>query len=112
MLRELKTISPTITYIAPKSPQNITLVSFSHASDGNVDESYGQSGSVTGLPIRKSDDHPALYHFLAWSSNKQQRTSYYSYRAKIHAATDAEDRAFDVAPSSSFSPVGLLSKNC
>lgn len=69
---------------------------FSDASHGRVDETYGQSGSLTGLRISQAEGLPTIFHEIGWSSSKQKQMSYSSFGSEIIAAAAGDDRGFDL----------------
>ena len=94
MLADLKRAGATIRYIAPGDIKSVRLASFSDASHGSINETYGQTGFLSGLLVQQDGDAPPLFSVVAWSSHKQHRISYSSYGAEILAAADSDDRGF------------------
>ena len=67
---------------------DLSLLSFAEASTGH--SSYGQTGFVTGLIMRRTDLW--IYQVLDWYSLKQSRVSFSSVGAEILTTAEAADR--------------------
>lgn len=65
MLSDLKQLSLSVVYKAPVRLSEITLCDFSDSSHGSMEETYGQSGYVTGLHIPQTGGNPTLFHCFA-----------------------------------------------
>lgn len=76
MLSDLKLLFHGIACKAPVKPLNVTLFTFSDASHGSLDDTYGQSGSITGLRISQGDGSPTFLQCFSWSLSKQRQISY------------------------------------
>lgn len=92
MLRELKKLSPSVTFSKPTDVTNIDIYTLSDASHSSESEVYGQTGVVCGLKIETTNR--TFYHAILWSSHKQRKIAYSSFGAEILAAADADDRGY------------------
>lgn len=88
-----------IRYIRLLGISKMKVVSVSDASHGAVDSEYGQSGSLGGLMVTCMGDNHRIFHTLRCTIHKQKIVTYSTLGAEILAASDTDDRAFDIKTS-------------
>lgn len=96
MLLELQSLLPRILFRNISDIAEVMVSTMSDALHGASDDIYGQTGSITGLKIMTENPRTTYFHPIAWSSHKQIRVSYSSFRAEIIAAAYGDDRGFDL----------------
>lgn len=92
MLHELDKPAPSINFSKPSEIIDIIIVTFSDAIHLSENDTYRQSGIITGLKIDCSNK--SLFHSIIWSSHKKRTVSYSSFGTEILPAADGDDLCY------------------
>lgn len=96
MVAELKCLIPAIRYCRPMLIENILITPLSDASHGCENEIYVQIVILTGIKIMCEGLVEDVYHIIGVNSRKQRRVSYPSLESEILAASNGDDRGYDI----------------
>lgn len=92
-LKQLRELKAQIRFKVPTLYTDLSVCSFSDAAFNiTACQSYGQTGTITGLAFNVNRGRKPIFHLIDWTSCKQRRVSYSSYGAEILACAEADDR--------------------
>lgn len=92
LLHELLKLESKITFRPPDQNAEGTVTTFSDASHGGRESSYGQTGGISGLMMLEDKTGNPIFHAIGWTSHKQKRISHSSFGAEIIACGDMDER--------------------
>lgn len=106
MVAELKGLRPALYFCSPQDIKGVVISTFSDPSNGTADEICGQRGGIFRLLLHGGQQAELLFHLISCTINNQRSVLYSSFGAEILAASNADDRGYDL--NLSFSRYSLI----